>query len=181
LPGSAASRWAATARRIERPGRCIGAGVLGEQTLAASVYDASRRIRMRRTGGRGLPDSPSQRLPTDLPSACGRGHVGQAFWSRRCAQDRIERDRIERDRTERDQIAQGQIAQDRVEPILNALSLRGRQLGGTGLPHRTGEELGRPTPGGNLAADRIPSRKTVPGAQCRLSAVDRPSADSPPI
>jgi hypothetical protein len=125
-------------------------------------------------------------LPTDLPSACGRGHVGQAFWSRRCAQDRterdrIERDRIERDRIERDRIEQGQIAQDRVEPILNALNLRGRQLGGTGLPHRTGEELGRPTPGGNLAADRIPSRKTVPGAQCRLSAVDRPSADLPPI
>ena len=126
---------------------------------------------MRRTRGRGLPDSPSQRLPTDLPSACAPGHVGQAFWSRRCAQDRTERDRIE----------QGQIAQDRVEPILNALSLRGRQLGGTGLPHRTGEELGRPTPGGNLAADRIPSRKTVPGARCQPSAVDRPSADPPPI
>jgi hypothetical protein len=103
-------------------------------------------------------------------------HVGWASWSRRCAKGRTEQDRTEQDRTEQDRTEQ-----DRTEPILNALSLRGRLPGGTGLPYRTGEPLGRPTSGETLAADRSLSQKTAPGAQRPLAAVDRPSADLPPL
>jgi hypothetical protein len=115
-------------------------------------------------------------LPTDWPSACGPEHVGRSFWSLRCARERIERERIEQERIE-----QERIERERTGPILAVLSLHGRPPGGTGLPHRTGEAPGRPTLGETLAADRSPSQKIAPGAQCPLLAVDYPSADLPLI